>query len=150
MLLDTRSKFRTNNSTAMNKTNITNIHQNKKRSLKPSAGYKIDDIINDDDIIDDYIQFEREDVVIKNYRSLYKNEIELYPTDWEIHHIDFNHGNNNKENLIAVPKIVHVTIHKCGLCSRDEIERMIAIYKSSTLDEIDLDSNDGTQSIHIS
>ena len=134
----------------MNMTNILNIHQNKKRSLKPSAGYKIDDIINDDDIIDNYIQFEDEDIVIKNYRSFYKNKIELYPTDWEIHHIDFNHENNSKENLIAVPKIVHTTIHKCGLCSRDEIEQMIKIYKSSTLDEIDLDSNDGTQSIHIS
>lgn len=132
----------------MNKTNIKNILENKKRSSKPSAGYKIYDIINDDDIIDNYIL--EDDLVIKNYRSFYKNEIELYPTDWEIHHIDFNHENNSKENLIAVPKIVHVTIHKCGLCSRAEIERMIAIYKSSTLDEIDLDSNDGTQSKHIS
>jgi hypothetical protein len=57
----------------MNKTKIPNIHQNKKRASKPSAGYKIDDFINDEDIIDDYIQFEREDVVIKNYRLLYKN-----------------------------------------------------------------------------
>jgi len=144
------ANFRTNNSNSMNKPKITNILENKKRSLKPSAGYKIDDFINDEDIIDNYIQFEREDTVVKNYRSLYKNEIELYPTDWEIHHIDFNHENNSKENLIAVPKIVHVTIHKCGLCSRDEIERMIAIYKSSTLNEIDLNCNDSKQSIHIS
>jgi hypothetical protein len=132
----------------MNKTKINNILENKKRSLKPSAGYKIDDIINDDDIIDNYIL--QDDVVIKNYRSLYINQIESIPEDWEVHHIDFNHNNNSIDNLIAVPKIVHVTIHKCGLCSREEIERMIEIYLISTLDENDLDSNDSTQSIYIS
>ena len=134
----------------MNKTNITNILENKKRSSKPSAGYKIDDLINDDDIIDNYILSDEIDVVIKNYRSLYINQIESIPKDWEVHHIDFNHNNNDIKNLIAVPKIVHVTIHKCGLCSRAEIERMIEIYMISTLDENDSDSNDSTQSIHIS
>ena len=132
----------------MNKTNIKNILENKKRALKPSTGYKIDDIINDDDIIDNYIL--EDDVVIKNYRSLYINQIKSIPKDWEIHHIDFNHNNNDVKNLIAVPKIVHVTIHKCGLCSRAEIERMIEIYMSSTLDENDLNFNDSTESIHIS
>ena len=125
---------------SMNMTNITNIHQNKKRASKPSAGYNIDDSI-DKYIIENHI---------KKYRSLYIDEHGLIPEDWEIHHIDYNHNNNDIQNLIAVPKIVHVTIHKCGLCSRDEIERMIEIYKISTLDEILLNSNDSTQSIHIS
>ena len=124
----------------MNKTNITNIHQNKKRSLKPSAGYEIDDSI-DKYIIENHI---------RKYRMLYIDQHGNIPEDWEIHHIDFNHNNNDIKNLIAVPKIVHVTIHKCGLCSRAEIERMIDIYKISILDENDLDSNDSTESIHIS
>jgi hypothetical protein len=130
----------------MNKTNIPNIHQNKKRASKPSAGYKIDDFINDEDIIDNYVVRN----YITNYRSFYEDQIESIPENWEVHHIDFNHNNNHIDNLIAVPKIVHVTIHKCGLCSKEEIEQMIEIYKSSILDENDLDSNDSTQSIHIS
>ena len=139
-------------------TNIKNIHQNKKRASKPSAGYKIDNLL--DDKVDNYII----EKYIKEYRTLYENEIGSIPKNWDIHHIDFNHDNNDIENLIAVPKIVHVIIHKCGLCSREEIERMIDIYKItnkmqrgntiirliSTLDENDLDSNDGAQSIHIS
>lgn len=124
----------------MNMTNILNILEKKKRASKPSAGYNIDDSI-DKYIIENHI---------KKYRSLYIDEHGFIPEDWEIHHIDYNHNNNNIENLIAVPKIVHVTIHKCGLCSRDEIERMIEIYKISTLDQNHLNSNDGTQSIHIS
>ena len=146
MLLEDQEQIQNEQFNSMNKTNITNIQQNKKRASKPSAGYKIDDIINDEDIIDCYIVRN----YITNYRRFYEDQIESIPDNWEVHHIDFNHNNNQIDNLIAVPKIVHVTIHKCGLCSRDEIERMIAIYKSSTLDKNDLDFNDSTQEVHIS
>ena len=67
-----------------------------------------------------------------NYRKLYKENIGAIPNDWDIHHIDFNHDNNNLNNLIAVPKIVHTVIHQTGYLSKDEIENLIQIYNENT------------------
>tara|TARA_S200002703_G_C3736998_1_gene226584 strand:- start:674 stop:880 length:207 start_codon:yes stop_codon:yes gene_type:complete len=66
-----------------------------------------------------------------NYRKLYENKIGKIPNDWEIHHIDFNHNNNNIDNLIAIPKIVHVVIHQTGYLNRSEINNLINIYNKN-------------------
>jgi hypothetical protein len=66
-----------------------------------------------------------------NYRKLYENNIGKIPKNWEIHHIDFNHDNNNLDNLIAVPSMVHMVIHQSGFIPRDEIENLIQIYENN-------------------
>ena len=62
-----------------------------------------------------------------NYRKLYTKNIGLIPKNWDIHHIDFNHDNNNLDNLIAVPKKVHTVIHQTGYLERQEIEKLILL-----------------------
>jgi hypothetical protein len=40
--------------------------------------------------------------------------IELFgstPSDWEVHHIDLNKVNNNPDNLVALPKSKHMSLH---------------------------------------
>lgn len=69
-----------------------------------------------------------------NYRILYEKHIEKIPKDWDIHHIDFDHDNNNLENLIAVPKKVHTVIHQHGYIPKDEIENLIQIYNELSPD----------------
>lgn len=64
-----------------------------------------------------------------NYRALYIKNVSAIPKGWDIHHIDFNHDNNDIKNLIAVPKIVHKVIHQCGYTPREEIENLIKLYK---------------------
>lgn len=67
-----------------------------------------------------------------NYRKLYTDNIGEIPKDWDIHHIDFNHDNNDLNNLIAVPKIVHTVIHQTGYLEKKEIENLIQIYNENT------------------
>lgn len=64
-----------------------------------------------------------------NYRKKYKNKNGTIPNGWHIHHIDFNHDNNNTENLIAIPEMIHIIIHQTGFMERKEIESMISIYQ---------------------
>jgi len=66
-----------------------------------------------------------------NYRKLYEKNIGSIPDKWEVHHIDFNHNNNNLNNLIAVPSMVHMIIHQSGFIPRDEIENLIQIYEDN-------------------
>jgi len=66
-----------------------------------------------------------------DYRKLYEQNIEKIPAKWEVHHIDFNHNNNNLKNLIAVPSMVHMIIHQTGFIPRDEIENLIQIYEDN-------------------
>jgi len=66
-----------------------------------------------------------------NYRKLYKDNIGKIPKNWDIHHIDFNHDNNDLNNLIAVPKIVHTIIHQTGYLDKEEIENLIQIYNEN-------------------
>ena len=67
-----------------------------------------------------------------NYRKLYSNKVCEIPKNWDIHHIDFNHDNNNLNNLIAVPKKVHTVIHQTGYLNRDEIKSLIELYNMAT------------------
>jgi hypothetical protein len=64
-----------------------------------------------------------------NYRKLYEQKIGKIPDKWDIHHIDFNHDNNDLDNLIPVPRMVHTIIHQSGFIPRDEIESLIQIYE---------------------
>ena len=66
-----------------------------------------------------------------NYRKVYVKENGKIPKDWEIHHIDFNHNNNNIDNLISLPKIVHVVIHQTGYLNRSEINKLIKTYNKN-------------------
>ena len=66
-----------------------------------------------------------------NYRKLYEDNREKIPNNWEVHHIDFNHENNELDNLIAVPSMVHMIIHQSGFIPRDEIENLILIYETN-------------------
>jgi len=66
-----------------------------------------------------------------NYRKLYAKENGVIPKDWEIHHIDFNHNNNEINNLISLPKIVHVVIHQTGYLNRSEINKLINTYNKN-------------------
>lgn len=49
-----------------------------------------------------------------NYRKIYEMTLmEKIPKNFEIHHIDLNHNNNDIKNLIAIPKSLHQNFHKC-------------------------------------
>lgn len=47
-----------------------------------------------------------------NYRKIFREEVFCFPSSWDIHHIDFNRENNEKENLVALPKKFHAHFHK--------------------------------------
>lgn len=47
-----------------------------------------------------------------DYRKLYEQEHKVkVPKSYEIHHIDFNHDNNDILNLVALPKKLHKELH---------------------------------------
>lgn len=59
-----------------------------------------------------------------NYRLLYETYYRYIPEDWEIHHIDYNHYNNDIENLVALPKELHRKLHQSydKLCQYNLVE----------------------------
>jgi hypothetical protein len=69
---------------------------------------------------------------LANYRKKYElyHNVKLTP-DTDIHHIDWNHNNNDIENLMAVPKLVHTIIHQHGYLNREEINNLIDIYNKN-------------------
>lgn len=49
---------------------------------------------------------------MKNYRKYFKEYYGInFDETYEIHHIDFNHNNNNIENLMLLPKELHNRYH---------------------------------------
>ena len=56
------------------------------------------------------------------------------PLGCHIHHIDWNHKNNNPSNIICVPELVHVIIHKCGYLTREEIVRLMKVHDLAVLE----------------
>jgi hypothetical protein len=67
-----------------------------------------------------------------NYRKLYESEQGKINEGWEIHHIDWNHENNVIDNLIAIPKKIHILVHKyLGYVNRKELEKVLEVYKES-------------------
>ena len=54
--------------------------------------------------------------VYMDYRRLYENHYGItIPPEYDIHHIDFNHENNDINNLILLPKSLHQRIHNSFL-----------------------------------
>lgn len=48
-----------------------------------------------------------------NYRTVFKKHYNIdFGNDYEIHHIDLNHDNNDISNLMILPKELHNKYHK--------------------------------------
>ena len=48
-----------------------------------------------------------------DYRRHYKQRYDIeFGSDYDIHHIDMNHENNDITNLILLPKVLHQKLHK--------------------------------------
>ena len=51
---------------------------------------------------------------LKNYRLKYKRYYNIdFDDTYDVHHIDFNHNNNDIDNLILLPKALHSKYHFC-------------------------------------
>jgi len=49
---------------------------------------------------------------MKSYRKIYEEFYNIkIPNGYEIHHIDFNHSNNDIKNLVMLPKELHKDLH---------------------------------------
>lgn len=49
---------------------------------------------------------------MENYRNYFKEYYNIdFSDDYEIHHIDLNHNNNNIDNLMILPKKLHNLYH---------------------------------------
>lgn len=71
-----------------------------------------------------------------NYRKLCENTYGKIPKGWEVHHIDWNHDNNDIKNIIALPKKIHILVHKyLGYVNREELTKILEIYKESNFPE---------------
>lgn len=65
-----------------------------------------------------------------NYRKMCTEAYGEIPKGWEVHHIDWNHYNNEIINLIAIPKPLHELIHKMlGYVNREEIDILLKEYR---------------------
>lgn len=50
---------------------------------------------------------------LTNYRHIYEKVYGVtISKGFEIHHIDFNHFNNNPANLVMLPKELHTNLHR--------------------------------------
>ena len=51
---------------------------------------------------------------LKNYRLKYKRYYNIdFDNTYDIHHMDFNHNNNDIDNLLLLPKKLHAKYHLC-------------------------------------
>lgn len=47
-----------------------------------------------------------------DYRKFYEQQTKRkVPSDFDVHHIDLNHENNDINNLVAIPKELHIEFH---------------------------------------
>tara|TARA_R110002012_G_scaffold280_6_gene1097 strand:+ start:1173 stop:1529 length:357 start_codon:yes stop_codon:yes gene_type:complete len=65
-----------------------------------------------------------------NYRKFYIKETgKNIPNNYEIHHIDADRKNNKMENLIALPKNFHKTLHAhIGLLPKKTLIKLLYLY----------------------
>ena len=65
-----------------------------------------------------------------DYRKLYEQHHNLeIPKEFDVHHIDWNHDNNDIDNLIAIPKEIHKLVHSnLGYVNRGEFEVLLKKY----------------------
>ena len=43
----------------------------------------------------------------------------IIPRDFEVHHIDLNHFNNDLSNLMILPKVLHRKYHESHRCFKE-------------------------------
>ena len=69
----------------------------------------------------------------ENYRKKYKEVCgKDIPEGYEVHHIDANRRNNSCENLIALPRFLHKTLHsQVGLLPKEPLEKLVKLYEKS-------------------
>lgn len=61
-----------------------------------------------------------------NHKKLYESVHGKIKENWDVHHIDWNHDNNDINNLIAIPKKLHQLTHKYwGYVDREEYEKLL-------------------------
>jgi hypothetical protein len=68
-----------------------------------------------------------------NYRKKYKEVCgKDIPEGYEVHHIDADRSNNSCDNLIALPRSFHKTLHsQVGLLPKDPLEKLLKLYEES-------------------
>ena len=68
------------------------------------------------------------------HREVYRKKHGPIPAGWVVHHVDGNHGNNDLQNLIAMPAPLHASMHfTCmnkglPLPSREEVASLVSSY----------------------
>lgn len=73
---------------------------------------------------------------MKDYRKLYA---EAYGIEWdtkkyEVHHMDFNHDNNDLDNLVLVPKTLHHQYHFTLETVKQNVKSLDDLWSVKTLD----------------
>lgn len=66
-----------------------------------------------------------------NYVKFYETENNLkVQKGYEVHHVDWNRENNDIENLVHIPKKVHVCIHNYfGYVTKEECDTLRKVYE---------------------
>ena len=63
------------------------------------------------------------------YRLVYEDVHGKIEDNWDVHHIDWNHKNDDLNNLIAIPQKVHQLIHNyLGYTTREECELLTKLF----------------------
>jgi len=61
-----------------------------------------------------------------SHKKIYEKVYGKVKDGWDVHHIDWDHENNNINNLIAIPKKIHYLTHKYwGYVEREEYEILL-------------------------
>jgi hypothetical protein len=67
--------------------------------------------------------------IIMDYRKKYKDYFKIqFGKEYDIHHIDFNHKNNDIENLLLLPKDLHQRLHKVKINYGPFLDRQINVF----------------------
>ena len=72
------------------------------------------------------------------HRQVYRKHYGNIPIGWHVHHINYNHCDNRPENLIALPKLLHVRIHKVFSIppERERLELMLKKWREEKKKEV--------------
>ncbi len=66
---------------------------------------------------------------IMDYRKKYKDYFKIqFGKEYDIHHIDFNHKNNDIDNLLLLPKDLHRRLHKVKYYYGPFLDRQINVF----------------------
>ena len=70
---------------------------------------------------------------MKDYRKYYVKETgKSIPEGYEVHHIDANRKNNKIDNLIALTRNVHKTVHAdIGLQTKKTLQQLLELYSKT-------------------